>query len=100
LVRKSGEYAFTSKYVKQTNHSARGSKFASQVRAIRDRGDWDAGFVDALCDPPESFSYGGMLAHVTTFAAYRRSLAIAAFRQLAVEDLGIGDPMGWERSLA
>lgn len=77
-----------------------GPEFAAQVRAIRDRGDWDAGFVDTLCDPPESFTYGGMLAHVTNFSAYRRSLAIAAFRQLGVEDLGIGDPIGWERSLA
>jgi hypothetical protein len=76
-----------------------GPRFASLVRAIRDRGDWDAGFVDALCDPPESFSYGGMLSHVTNFSAYRRSLAIAAFRQLGIEDLGIGDPIGWERAL-
>jgi AraC-like DNA-binding protein len=77
-----------------------GCRFASLVREIRDRGDWDAGFVDAVCDPPESFTYGGMLAHVTTFSAYRRSMTIAAFRQLGVEDLGIGDPIGWERSLA
>ncbi len=77
-----------------------GADFAAQVRQIRDRGDWDAGFVDAICDPPESFTYGGMLAHVTTFSAYRRSMTIAAFRQLGVEDLGIGDPIGWERSLA
>jgi hypothetical protein len=79
---------------------AAGPTFAAQVRQIRDRGDWDAGFVDALCDPPESFTYGGMLAHVTTFSAYRRSMTIAAFRQLGVEDLGIGDPVSWERSLA
>lgn len=77
-----------------------GADFAAQVRQIRDRGDWDAGFVDAICDPPESFTYGGMLAHVTTFSAYRRSMTIAAFRQLGVEDLGIGDPIGWERSLS
>jgi hypothetical protein len=77
-----------------------GAAFASQIQQIRDRGDWDAGFVDAVCDPPESFTYGAMLAHVTTFSAYRRSMTIAAFRQLGVEDLGIGDPVAWERSLA
>ena len=77
-----------------------GAEFAAQVRRIRDRGDWDAGFVDAVCEPPESFTYGGMLAHVATFSSYRRSMTIAAFRQLGVEDLGIGDPIGWERSLA
>jgi AraC-like DNA-binding protein len=75
-------------------------EFARLVRGIRDRGDWDGGFVDALCDPPESFTYGGMLAHVTTFSTYRRTLAILAFRELGVDDLGIGDPIEWERSLA
>jgi uncharacterized damage-inducible protein DinB len=77
-----------------------GAAFASAVKGIRDRGEWDAGFVDALCDPPESFTYGGMLAHVTTFSAWRRTLAVLAFRQLGVDDLGIGDPLEWERSPA
>ena len=77
-----------------------GKEFTRLVKGIRDRGDWDAGFVDALCDPPESFTYGGMLAHVATFSGYRRTLAILAFRELGVDDLGIGDPIEWERSLA
>jgi hypothetical protein len=55
--------------------------------------------VDAFCDPPESFTYGGMLVHVTTFSTWRRARAILAFRQLGVDDLGIGDPIQWERSL-
>jgi AraC family transcriptional regulator len=75
-------------------------EFVDRVRAIRDRGEWDTGFVDALCDPPESFTYGGMLAHVATFSAYRRTLAMLALRQLGVEDIGIGDPIEWERALA
>lgn len=74
--------------------------FGDQVRAIKQRGDWDAGFVDALCDPPESFTYGGMLAHVATFSTVRRTRAILAFRALGVDDLGIGDPIQWERSRA
>jgi hypothetical protein len=28
---------------------------------------WDSGFVDALCEPPQSFTFGGVLAHVVTF---------------------------------
>jgi AraC family transcriptional regulator len=55
--------------------------------------------VDALCDPPQSFTYGGMLSHVLTFSTYRRTLAILAFRELGVGDLGIGDPLEWERSM-
>ena len=50
---------------------ARG-EFSTLARAIRDRGDWDSGFVDALCEPPESLTFGGMLAHVVTSSAYHR----------------------------
>jgi AraC-like DNA-binding protein len=83
----------------QRRYAAAGAEFSRLVRGIRDRGEWDAGFVDALCDPPQSFTYGGMLAHVATFSAFRRTIAVLAFRELGVNDLGIGDPIEWERSL-
>jgi hypothetical protein len=41
-----------------------------------------------------------MLAHVTTFSAFRRTMAVFAFRELGVDDIGIGDPFEWERTLA
>jgi AraC family transcriptional regulator len=50
-------------------------------------------FVDAICDPPETFSYGGMIAHVLTFSAVRRTMAIGALESAGVDDLGSGDPM-------
>jgi len=77
-----------------------GKEFISLVKNIRDKGDWDAGFVDALCEPPQSFTYGGMLAHVATFSAYRRTMGVLALRELGADDVGIGDPIEWERSLA
>jgi AraC family transcriptional regulator len=49
-------------------------------------------FLDAICDPPETFSYGGVLAHVLTFAAVRRTMAIGALESAGVTDLGSGDP--------
>jgi len=52
-------------------------------------------FVDALCDPPETFTYGGVLAHVLTFSAVRRTMAIGALESAGVDDLGSGDPMGF-----
>jgi AraC family transcriptional regulator len=55
----------------------------------------DETFVDAVCDPPEVFTYGGMLAHVLTFAAHRRTLAIGALHSAGITDLGAGDPMRW-----
>lgn len=55
----------------------------------------DETFVDAVCDPPQVFTYGGMLAHVLTFAAHRRTLAIGALHSAGITDLGAGDPMRW-----
>jgi AraC family transcriptional regulator len=78
---------------------AYGSEFERLVKHARDTGSWDDGFVDATCRPPEAFTYGGMLNHVMTFSAYRRTLAILAFRELDIDDLGIGDPVEWERTL-
>jgi AraC-like DNA-binding protein len=77
-----------------------GREFERLVKQARDDGSWDDGFVDVSCSPPEAFTYGGMLNHVMTFSAYRRTLAILAFRELGVTDLGIGDPVEWERALA
>jgi len=74
-----------------------GTEFAQRVREIRDRGAWDTAFVDALCDPPESFTYGGMVAHVLTWSAHRRHVLIGALRSLGAADTGSGDPIEWER---
>jgi hypothetical protein len=39
------------------------------------------------------FTYSGVLAHVLTFSAVRRTLAIGALETAGVDDLGAGDPM-------
>lgn len=57
--------------------------------------DLDETFVDAVCDPPEVFTYGGMIAHVLTFAAHRRTLVLGALEDAGVTELGTGDPMRW-----
>jgi len=56
-------------------------------------GDAEATFVDLTCSPPETFTLGGVLAHVLTFAAVRRTMAIGALESAGVTDLGSGDPM-------
>src|SRR5579862_3360155 len=73
--------------------------FVGLVRRVRDQGQWDLTFVDELCDPPETFTFGGMVAHVTTFGIYRRGLAIEALRAFGVTELGYGDPITWEREV-
>jgi hypothetical protein len=50
-------------------------------------------FLDATCQPPQTFTLGGVLAHVLTFAAVRRTLAIGALESSGIADLGAGDPM-------
>jgi AraC family transcriptional regulator len=72
-----------------------GPAFLSQLHSIIDEGRLDETFVDALCDPPEVFTYGGMIAHVLTFAAHRRTLVCGALADAGITDLGAGDPMTW-----
>jgi AraC family transcriptional regulator len=50
-------------------------------------------FLDATCQPPQTFTLGGALAHVLTFAAVRRTLAVGALDSSGIGDLGAGDPM-------
>ncbi len=72
-----------------------GPTYLDHIRTVCEQGRLDETFVDAVCDPPEVFTYGGMIAHVLTFAAYRRTLAVQALAAAGVEDLGFGDPMRW-----
>lgn len=74
-------------------------EFNALVKRVRDEGLWSTDFVDMLCEPPETFTYGGMIAHVLTFSAYRRTAAIEALQRFGLADLGYGDPIEWERSL-
>jgi AraC-like DNA-binding protein len=67
---------------------------------VRNRNAWSDTFVDALCEPPETFSFGGMFAHVITFNAYQRLLALDALRRLGVKVEGFGCPTEYEASVA
>jgi hypothetical protein len=67
---------------------------------VVDHGRLDETFIDALCDPPEVFSYSGVIAHVLTFAAHRRTLVLGALASAGVTDLGSGDPARWVAEVA
>jgi AraC-like DNA-binding protein/uncharacterized damage-inducible protein DinB len=69
------------------------------MRETGARGGWDDTFVDALCEPPETFTYGGVFAHIMTFNAHRRIMALDAFRELGVHIEGFGCPMEYEQKL-
>jgi AraC-like DNA-binding protein len=72
-----------------------GPTFLQHVRTVSEDGRLDETFVDALCQPAEVFTHGGMIAHVLTFAAHRRTLVCGALIDAGISDLGAGDPRLW-----
>jgi AraC-like DNA-binding protein len=77
-----------------------GPAFLAEVRAVIEEGRLDETFVDAHCEPAEVFSYGGLIAHVLTFAAHRRLLVLGALESAGIDDLGNGDPRRWVDKVA
>lgn len=76
---------------------AAAGELSRRFTAIRARGAWDDAFVDGLCEPPESFTYGGVLAHVLEFGAVRRHALAGVLRELGVEVAAVGDPLARRR---
>lgn len=72
-----------------------GPTFVENVRTIVREDRLDEIFLNAVCAPPDAFTYGGMIAHVLTFAAHRRTLVCGALIDAGVTDLGAGDPKYW-----
>jgi AraC family transcriptional regulator len=75
--------------------SEAGATFLKRVRTVTAEGRLDETFIDAICEPHEVFTYGGMVAHVLTFAAHRRTLVAGALNDAGITDLGAGDPLRW-----
>jgi len=69
--------------------------FLGHVRDACERGTLADTFVDAVCEPPHLFTYGGMIAHVLTYAAHRRTLVTGALYSAGIRDLE-DDPLAWE----
>jgi len=76
------------------------AEFQKVFRRVHDRGAWTDTFVDKYCEPPETFTFGGMFAHVITFNSYRRLIALDALRRLGAKISGSGCPTDYERVLA
>jgi AraC family transcriptional regulator len=75
-------------------------EFNGILKQVRDHGSWDDTFVDALCEPPETFTFGGMFAHMMTYNSYRRLAALDIMRRYGIDDPGTGCPMEYEQSVA
>jgi AraC family transcriptional regulator len=79
-------------------HERASRAFVRLVRRIRDRGAWDDAFVDALCEPPQSFTYGGVISHVLSYGAVRREALASVLMELGAKVPSSGDPIEWEAS--
>jgi AraC family transcriptional regulator len=67
--------------------------FLALAKGVRDAGNWQGAFVDHLCEPPETFTFGGVIAHVLTFSAHQRFVMLEVLRGFGIHDLGTGDPI-------
>jgi AraC family transcriptional regulator len=72
-----------------------GPAFLDHVRRTTEEGRLDDTFVSLQDEPAKVYTYGGLIAHVLTFAAYRRTLAVGALAAAGAGDLGYGDPREW-----
>ncbi|HET9680593.1 MAG TPA: helix-turn-helix transcriptional regulator [Candidatus Limnocylindrales bacterium] len=77
-----------------------GPAFLDEVRRVTEERRLDETFIDAHCEPPEVFTYGGLIAHVLTFAAFRRLLVLGALYRAGITDLEAGDPRKWVEEAA
>ena len=73
-----------------------GEPFNAFAAGIAEEATWDDQF-DSCGGPKATFTFGSALAHVVTFQAHRRMLALEALHSFGIEDLGYGDPAEWER---
>ena len=76
------------------------SQFSALVRRVRERNEWDDAFVDALCTPPVSFTFGSVIAHILTVSVIRRQTIVEVLRELGVANVEARDPIEWERMFA
>jgi AraC-like DNA-binding protein len=72
-----------------------GPAFLAEVKRVVEGGRLDETFIDVHGSTPDVFTYGGLIAHVLTFAAHRRLLVLGAFETAGITDLGNGDPRKW-----
>jgi hypothetical protein len=77
-------------------HDEVAPRWLEMVRDFGRRDAWDDRIIDALCEPPESFVLGSIVAHVLTFSIHRRLGVRAMLRELGVE-ADHGDPIDWLR---
>ena len=75
---------------------AAGAAFAGYVRQASEQDGLAETFVDATGREPYVFTAAGMIAHVLTYAAYRRTLLVGALASAGAAEVD-DDPLTWFR---
>lgn len=76
----------------RARHERAGADFrAFAARAIEAQSLGDT-LVDTTCEPPTTFTTGGVIGHVITFAAVRRTIAVGALWSAGIERMDLADP--------
>ena len=71
-----------------------GSAFARYVGEVAEQDRFDETFVDATGEEPFLFTAAGMVGHVLTYAAYRRTLVVAALEHAGAGEVD-DEPLHW-----
>jgi AraC-like DNA-binding protein len=71
-----------------------GRDFAAYVRDVCANDHFGETYVDATGPTPYVFTAAGMIAHVLTYAAYRRTVVVSALEAAGAADID-DDPLGW-----
>lgn len=72
-----------------------GLAFAAEIGVLCDQNRLDELIVCPGGDTVEVYTAGAMIAHVITFASYRRTLVAGALHDAGCDDLDSGDPIRW-----
>jgi AraC-like DNA-binding protein len=73
-------------------HEVAGRDYRAFVAQVIADGAMLDTFVDTTCGPPTTHTIGGTIAHVVTFAAVRRTMAVGALWTAGIRDFDKADP--------
>ena len=81
-------------------HTAAGHDYRAFVATAIAEAQLGDTFVDTTCEPSIAHSVGGMVAHVITFGAVRRTMAVGALWSAGIKDFDNADPRPYLDRLA
>ena len=73
-------------------HAVAGRDYRAFVERSIAEGAMLETFIDTTCEPPATHSVGGTIAHVVTFGAVRRTMAVGALWTAGIQDFDRADP--------